>query len=430
MQFLYYIFLMTFVLISSREQLIDCSHLMPCIHQHQHQDAYILNTKNGRIRGNCQFIATTDAGNKTRATNVYSWLSVPFAEPPKRFEEPKEKQSWGDRVLDGTQYAKTCYKKLDQSVSDSKKIFAGHRMWIPSVNHTEPSDDCLYLNIWLPTSVYRNLTTNVGQRGSASAPIMVFIHGSSGTTALDIYNPSVFVATTGIIVVQITYRSGMFGFFTLGDELNGNQALLDQHMALKWINDNAEYFGGDKHRITLNGVSYGAMTASYHLLYKPSWPLFRNLILQAGSIFNPNVVPIASKQLATVQNRNLLISIGCGGPSTSNADLLKCAQQLEPQTLVQQSSQYFMKLTGNNIFAGHSQTMFFRPVIDHSLLMESFEDAIRSKNVKKCPIITGFTTDEGKWCFPRPRHFLREFFFHSHCHLFARKCLFSRYCRL
>jgi carboxylesterase type B len=374
------------------------SQLTPCHHHPAStNNTYILTTANGKVKGNCQFTVTTDASNRTRATNVYSWLAIPFAEPPGRFEAPRPKSSWGDRVLDGTRYAKTCFKLVDQSLSDSKQVFSGHRMWIPSPNHTQLSEDCLYLNLWLPASAYRNLTQK--QNNSApGAPIMVFIHGSSGTTALDIYNPSVFVATTGIIVVQITYRSHMFGFFTLGDAAQGNQALLDQYMAIKWVHDNAEYFGGDNRRVTLNGVSYGAMTASLHLQYKPSWPLFRNLILQAGSGLNPNILPV-SKQAATEQNRAFLIAIGCGNATSPNAVLLECARRQEPARLMTQSIEHQKNLLAAYKSFANNLFVFYSPVIDGDILTESFVDALRNQNLKKCPIITGFTTDEGKSLF-------------------------------
>ncbi len=57
---------------------------------------------------------------------------------------------------------------------------------------------------------------------------------------------------------------------------------MDQHLALKWVYDNAELFGGDKTKITISGQSAGAWSVGYHLFYPHSWPYFRNSIMESG----------------------------------------------------------------------------------------------------------------------------------------------------
>lgn len=56
----------------------------------------------------------------------------------------------------------------------------------------------------------------------------------------------------------MNYRVGPFGFLSLNlPEYSGNMALKDQALALRWIHENIEHFGGAKENITLFGHSSG-----------------------------------------------------------------------------------------------------------------------------------------------------------------------------
>jgi carboxylesterase type B len=52
------------------------------------------------------------------------------------------------------------------------------------------------------------------------------------------------------VVVTINYRLGVNGFFSTGDSVaKGNYGLWDQIMAIRWVQDNIEYFGGNSRMI-------------------------------------------------------------------------------------------------------------------------------------------------------------------------------------
>jgi acetylcholinesterase len=87
-----------------------------------------------------------------------------------------------------------------------------------------------------------------------------------------------------VIVVTINYRLHALGFACIPEMgIYGNAGLKDQQLALEWIYENIEYFGGDITNITLFGESAGATSAHLHSLNPKSKQYFHKMILQSGS---------------------------------------------------------------------------------------------------------------------------------------------------
>ena len=115
------------------------------------------------------------------------------------------------------------------------------------------SEDCLNLNIYIPLKSLES---------DEKLPVLVFIHGGAffvgsnhdgpldGDPDSNEDDPSYFVQSQNIIVVKINYRVGPLGFWYFEDDIetknNGNWALQDQELALKWIDEHIEAFGGDR----------------------------------------------------------------------------------------------------------------------------------------------------------------------------------------
>ncbi|XP_033217651.1 esterase FE4-like isoform X2 [Belonocnema kinseyi] len=137
-------------------------------------------------------------------------------------------------------------------------------------------EDCLYLNV-----AANNLT--------GKKPVMVWIHGGgfmAGSGSRDLYSPD-YLLKHDIVFVSINYRLGIFGFLNMDiQDCPGNQGLKDQVLALKWIQENIEAFGGDKNNVTIFGESAGAAAVHYHCLSPQSKGLFHKAIIQSGVVAN------------------------------------------------------------------------------------------------------------------------------------------------
>ena len=142
------------------------------------------------------------------------------------------------------------------------------------------AEDCLFLNIWTP------------KPDNERRAVMVWIHGGAFTngSGSSPMHPAGTLAKRGqIVVVSINYRLGALGFLNLNDvtggktPVTGNQGLLDQVAALRWVHDNIKAFGGDPDNVTVFGESAGAISVGCLLAMPAAKGLFKKAILQSGS---------------------------------------------------------------------------------------------------------------------------------------------------
>lgn len=119
--------------------------------------------------------------------------------------------------------------------------------------------------------------------------MLFFIHGGAyadGSGDDSLFGPD-FIVEKRTILVTCNYRLGVLGFLSLNTpEYSGNMALKDQQLALKWISENIERFGGDKKRITVFGHSAGGALTHFHVLSAESRKYFRNAIAMSGTVNN------------------------------------------------------------------------------------------------------------------------------------------------
>ena len=143
----------------------------------------------------------------------------------------------------------------------------------------EESIDCLTLNI-----ASKNLNLKM--------PVMIWIHGGAyitGSANSALYRLDS-IPLHDVVLVTINYRLGPFGFLKLDEVTNhripstGNEGLMDQRMAIEWVKENIEAFGGDPDNISLFGESAGAWSVALQSAANPSGNLFSKAICQSGGM--------------------------------------------------------------------------------------------------------------------------------------------------
>ncbi|KAM9322390.1 bile salt-activated lipase [Pholidichthys leucotaenia] len=221
----------------------------------------VVSTEGGRVEGKSIRLGFR------RYMDVFK--GVPFADVPEIFEKPKPHPGW-DGILKATEFAPRCLQ-VNLLMNDNRG-----------------SEDCLYLNIWVP-----QLSSSV----SRDLPVMVWIYGggflaggSMGANFLDnyLYDGQEVAERGNVIVVTVGYRVGTLGFLSTGDsDLPGNYGLWDQQAAIAWVHRNIRSFGGDPDNITVFGESAGGASVNFQIITPHNKGMIRRAISQSGVALCP-----------------------------------------------------------------------------------------------------------------------------------------------
>ena len=212
---------------------------------------------------------------------VASFRGIAYARPPVgalRWKAPQPLPKRRGRV-DATRFGQACpqsdgntrwYRNVAAAMGAAPERIAGPE---------HMGEDCLYLNVW--TADPRAQTRGRGR------PVMVWIHGGSNENGYG-HEPNYHgaqLARRGVVVVSLNYRLGLLGFFAhpaLGRDASGQQGLLDQVAALRWIKAHIGRFGGDPANVTLFGESAGGTNIAALAAMPETRGLFARLIIQSG----------------------------------------------------------------------------------------------------------------------------------------------------
>jgi para-nitrobenzyl esterase len=291
---------------------------------------------------------------------LLAWRGIPFAAPPVgawRWMPPQRPQSWST-PLDASNYGNFCSQNADLGVFGK----AGG------------SEDCLNLNVFVSRQAARSATR---------LPVLVWIYGGGlKVGAARDYDASKLAIDGGVVVVTLNYRLGMLGFFAHPalkhqGQPAVNYGLMDQQLALDWVQRNIETFGGDPANVTIAGESSGGNSVMSHIVAPGSAGKFKHAIVQSGgsvalkypTFGAPLPLPIA-EQMGT----GFAQAVGC-----ETGDVAACLRALPASTVLAQQTPYL------------TSQLF----IDGDVLPMHHGEALRSGQFNRIATLTiGITRDE------------------------------------
>jgi len=239
------------------------------------------------------------------------------------------------------------------------------------------SEDCLILDVLTPA-----------QPVSTSLPVLVQIHGG-GYTAGDAQSfpgDALVNASNGnMIYVAIQYRLGIFGFLggsSIAEDGVLNAGLLDQRLALDWVQRNIRAFGGDPSRVTLWGGSAGGGSVAYQLIAGGAYddPPFSAAIAEY-----PWWQPLLN---ASSQERQYITAL-----ALSNCSDLACLRSLPSDNL-----QTLNQAVQNASYPGPGNgfgDFWFGPVVDGTFIRRLPDLEYKSGNFYKVPLLVDRDAYEG-----------------------------------
>lgn len=311
----------------------------------------VVRTDHGQVRGVSHGSYTTFNG-------------LPYAAPPTgplRWRAPAPAAPWHG-VRDATKPAERCVQ-----------------MPTPGASGVAGSEDCLYLNVTVPTP----------KPAAKMRPVLVWMHGGAflGGSGSD-YSAEQLAVRGDAVVVTVNYRLGIFGYF--GHSGLGSAppfGLADQQAALRWVQANAARFGGDPRSVTLFGESAGALSICAHLTSPTAAGLFQRAVLQSGSCLTsfprgalapgtPAYEPFAPETDVQTAGAEAARQLGC--TAGGGDDVLAC---LRGQSTDRLATAQLMQ-------------SFNRPAFGNALLPVAPDQALASGRFHRVPVLLGTNNDE------------------------------------
>lgn len=324
-------------------------------------DPTLVRTSSGTIKGHR---ATWPANN-----DVVEFLGIPYAQPPVgnlRFAAPRAFQNATGNVI-ARNFSMDCMQFVGGGIGGVTPQLRAYGEAMGGGSASAPhtyGEDCLSLNIWSKAS------------GPKSKAVMVWIYGggfSTGTSNAPFYNGNRLAQDEEVLVVSMNYRINMFGFPNAPGLPDQNVGLLDQRLAIEWVKNNIEGFGGDPDRITIFGESAGGSAVDLYAFAFTHDPIVNGFIAQSGSaVFSPRP-PVNETPWFVVS-----AAMGCGGAEAGPATVT-CMRTKNAQDITNTMG----KISGGAISSG------FGPAADGKLVFTDIQARSASGNfIKKVVLLS------------------------------------------
>ncbi|KAK5797947.1 hypothetical protein VI817_004238 [Penicillium citrinum] len=321
----------------------------------------------------------------TSSNGIESFLNIRFAENTSghnRFAAPKPYRYLPGSVVNASHPGAACPQQ--------KVPIAGLEVFD---NVTHISEDCLTLRVDRPAK-----TSNRDK-----LPVMVFIYGggqSIGQIYDSAYDPTGLITSaetkgTPVLYVAMNYRIGIFGFAAtqaLNETKSLNAGLLDQRLALEWIQQHISAFGGDPDNVTIFGESDGATGVGLQMTAyggRKGAP-FRRAIMQSG---NAAADPGTASDKSSFHTAELIKKVNCS--SSMSSDELACLRKISLQSLLHAALDYEFSFVGSFGFD------IFIPTAPSEFIPDSPSKLLSSgRFAHDIDIITGWTEDDQSFFTP------------------------------
>ncbi|XP_041482622.1 acetylcholinesterase-like [Lytechinus variegatus] len=329
-------------------------------------------TNIGKVLGKRLTVVARGAPNR----QVDAFLGIPYAEPPLRelrFRPPVPKRAF-NHTFNATYYGYGCDHIPDMTFPG----FQGSEMWNSPVRLHE---DCLNLNVWTPYP------------RPQAATVMIWIYGGSflsGVSSLELYDGQYLAAEQNVVVVSMNYRLGALGFLAMDHESSpGNQGLMDQKVAMQWVQDNIHQFGGDPNQVTIFGESAGAASVALHMLSPVSRTLFQRAIMQSSAATAPwaTVTNDEGLRRGKLLAKELECSEYSNGTELTIPLMIDCIRTREVTQIL--AKQYAV----TNGFCEFQ----FPPVVDGTFITETPRTSLERHSFKPGEILLGSNLNEANF---------------------------------